>query len=352
MRFRPFGPLAKCYGPGIAQGVFSEGHMQRREFITLLGSGAAWPLAAHAQQPAMPVVGFLGAPAAAPYGRYVAAIHQGLREAGYVEGQNVTFEYRWADGHYDRLPTLAVDLVSRGVSVIICIGGAPAAVAAKATTSTIPIVVNISADPVKLGLVGSLNRPGGNVTGIAMLGVELEAKKLELLHQLIPASALVAVVVNPSNAQAESQVQDLQKAAQAIGQRILVLNAGTEHELENVFARAVHERADALFVGQDTFFTSEPNLIAALAARHAIPTMSPWRSHVEAGGLMSYGTNLTDAYRQAGIYAGRVLKGEKPGDLPVVQSVKFELIINLKTARALRLTIPDRVLAIADEVIE
>jgi putative ABC transport system substrate-binding protein len=326
--------------------------MQRREFITLLGGAAAWPLVARAQQPAMPVVGFLGAPAAALYARYVAAIHQGLREAGYVEGQNVTFEYRWADGHYDRLPTLAADLVSRHVSVIICIGGAPAAVAAKATTSTIPIVVNISADPVKLGLVGSLNRPGGNVTGIAMLGVELEAKKLELLHQLIPTSALIAVVVNPSNAQAEIQVQDLQKAAQAIGQRILVLNAGTEYELESVFARAVHERADALLVGQDTFFTSEPNLFAALMARHAIPTMSPWRSHVEAGGLISYGTNLVDAYRQAGIYTGRVLKGERPADLPVVQSVKFELVINLKTAKALRLTIPDRVLAIADEVIE
>jgi putative tryptophan/tyrosine transport system substrate-binding protein len=327
--------------------------VQRREFITLFGGAAAvWPLGAHAQQPAMPVIGFLGAPAAVHYARYLAAIHQGLKQTGYVEGQNLTVEYRWAEGHYDRLPTLATDLVRRQVSVIVCIGGAPAAVAAHAATSTIPIVVNISADPVKLGLVQSLSRPGGNVTGIAMVGVELEAKKLELLHELITSAALIAVLINPTNAQAEVQVVDLEKAARTMGQGIVVLNASIEDEIENAFTAAVAERAAALLVGQDTFFTSQPALFAALMGRHPIPSMSPWRSHVEAGGLMSYGTSLLDSYRQAGVYAGRILKGERPADLPVEQSVRFELVINLKTAKALGITVPPSLLARADEVIE
>ncbi len=293
--------------------------MNRREFITLLGgAAAAWPLASRAQQ--MPVVGFLGAPSPAPYARYVAAVHQGLKAAGYVEGQNVRFEYRWAEGHYDRLPALATELVDRHVAAIVPIGGAPATVAAKAATATVPIVFNMTADPLELALVASLNRPGGNVTGVAMMGVELEAKRLELLRELVPSSALIAVLVNPSNAQAETTL--------------------------------VRERAASLLVGADTFFTSLPTLFVVLTARHAIPAIYPWRGHVDAGGLMSYGASLLDAYRQTGVYTGRVLKGEKPADLPIVQPTKFELVINLKTAKAIGLTIPPTLLARADEVIE
>jgi putative ABC transport system substrate-binding protein len=300
----------------------------------------------------MPVIGFLGAPSASSYARYVDAVHLGLREAGYVEGRNVAFEYRWADGQYDRLPALAADLIARRVAVIVAIGGAPPTVAAKAATSTIPIVFNMTADPVELGLVASLNRPGGNMTGVAMLGVKLETKRFELLHEFVPPSALLAVLVNPRNPQVELQLQDVQSAARAIGQRILVLNASSEHEIEASFATLVRERAAALLVCADTYFASQPGLFVALTARHAVPAIYPWRSHADAGGLMSYGTSLLDAYRQAGIYAGRVLKGEKPAELPVMQAVKFELVVNLKSAKALGLDLPATLLAIADEVIE
>jgi putative tryptophan/tyrosine transport system substrate-binding protein len=318
--------------------------VKRREFILALGGAEAWPVVARAQQPGVPVVGFLGAPSAVPL-RYVAAVHQGLKEVGYVEHQNVAMEYRWADSQYDRLPALAADLVSRRVAVIIPIGGAPATVAAKAATSTIPIVFNLGADPVGLGLVTNLSRPG-------VMSLEIETKRLELLHELAPASSSLAILLNPSNAQAQTQEREAQRAARVIGRQVLVLKAGTEHEIEGAFATLVRERAGALLVGADTFFNSQATLFVVLTARHSIPTIYPFKSFVDAGGLMSYGTSLLDAYRQTGVYTGRVLKGEKPGDLPIAQPTKFELVINLKTARAIGIAIPPTLLARADEVIE
>jgi putative tryptophan/tyrosine transport system substrate-binding protein len=327
--------------------------VKRREFIALLGSAvAARPIAARAQQPAMPVVGFLGAPSAAPYARYVAAVHQGLKEVGYIEHQNVAMEYRWADGQYDRLPVLAADLVSRRVGVIVPVGGAPAVLAAKAATSSIPIVFNLGADPIQLGLVASLNRPGGNITGVAMMTLEIETKRLELLHELAPPSAPIAILINPSNAQAQGQEREIQRAASVIGRRVLVLSAGNEDEIEKAFALLMRERAGALLVATDTFFTTQAVFFVVLTARYSIPTVYPYRSYVDAGGLMSYGSSLLDAYRLTGVYSGRVLKGEKPADLPIVQATKFELILNLKTARAVGISIPPTLLARADEVIE
>ena len=326
--------------------------MRRRAFVTLLGGAAVWPLAARAQQRGLPVIGFLGAPSAAPYARYVAAVHQGLKEVGYVEHQNVAMEYRWADSQYDRLPALAADLVSRRVAVIVPIGGSPAVLAAKAATSTIPIVFNLGADPIELGLVTNLSRPGGNITGIAMMALEIETKQLQLLHELAPTSTSIAILLNPSSGQAQPQEREAQEAARVLGLQVLVLKASTEREIEQAFAALVRERAGALLVGADTFFVSQATLFVVLTARHSIPTIYPFRPYVDAGGLMSYGASLLDSYRQTGVYAGRVLKGEKPADLPIVQPTNFELVINLKTARAVGIAIPPTLLARADEVIE
>jgi len=324
--------------------------MRRREFITLLGGAVAWPLAVRAQQPAMPVIGFLqtGAPGATAH--LTAAFHRGLKEAGYVEGQNVEVVYRYADGQYDRLPALVADLVRHQVALIGAFGP-PAAQAAKAATTTIPIVFT-SSDPVRFGLVASINRPGGNATGVFVLTTDLEGKRLELLGELVSASAPVAVLINPTGEYAEKQAKDLQAGALRIGRQILILNASSERDIDDAFRTLIARQAAALLVAGDVFFDSRREQLIALAAYHGIPAIYQFREYVLAGGLMTYGTSITDSYRQAGVYAGRVLKGEKPGDLPVVQPTKFDLVINLKTAKALGLTIPDKLLALADEVIE
>jgi len=324
--------------------------MRRRDFISLLGSAAAWPLAADAQQGAMPVVGLLDQRSPDALASRLRAFRQGLNDAGFVEGQNVTIEYRWAENQADRLPELAADLVRRRVAVIAAPGGLAPAVAAKTATTTIPIVFVIAADPVRLGLVASLARPGGNLTGINALTGELTAKRLELLRELVPAATRVAVLVNPANA--ENPESEIETAARTIGLQIQVLKASTVREINTAFATFAPQRPDALFVGLDPFFNSRHIQLVHLATRYAVPASYPGREFAEAGGLMSYGANIVDAWRQAGSYAGRILKGAKAADLPVVQSSKFELVFNVQTATMLGLTVPDKLLVAADEVVE
>jgi putative ABC transport system substrate-binding protein len=326
-------------------------HIRRRHFITLLGGAVAWPLAARAQQPAMPVIGFLGSSAPVDRARYLTAFRQGLRERGYVEGQNVAIEYRWTQYQYDRLPDLAADLVRSQVTVIAA-HDTPSSVVAKAATTTIPIVFASGGDPVKLSLVASLNRPGGNVTGVTFVAAELGAKQLGLLHELQPGAVRVGVLVDPNFAVTQSFVSDVQAAALSIGKQIEVLEAPTGRDIDAAFARLAQKPIDALLVGPGSLFDNRRVQLATLAAYHRVPAIYPQREAAEAGGLMSYETSLSDAYRQAGVYTGRVLKGEKPVDLPVIQSVKFEFVINLNTARAFGLSFSPGLLAIADEVIE
>jgi ABC-type uncharacterized transport system substrate-binding protein len=328
--------------------------VKRRAFITLLGgAAAAWPLAARAQQAAMPVVGLVGGAGGDISTRYSTAFRKGLNETGIIERQNVTVEYHWLAGQYDRLPSLMSDLVRRRVAVIATPGSNPAALAAKAATATIPIVFGVGEDPVKLGLVASLARPGGNATGINIFNVEVAAKRLGLLHELVPNAARIAVLVNPANASsAESTLRYIPEAARAIGLQSQVLNASSNDEIDAVFAVLVRERLDALFVAPDSFFNSRRVQFATLSARDRIPAAYSDREIVEAGGLISYGTDFTDMCRQVGVYVGRILKGEKASDLPVVQATKFELVINVRTAKALGLEVPSTLLARADEVVE
>jgi putative tryptophan/tyrosine transport system substrate-binding protein len=326
--------------------------IKRREFIAGLGSAVVWPLTARAQQPAIPVIGFVDSGSAEASAGYVAAFRKGLGETGYVEGQNVTVEYHWLEGQYDRLPALMADLVRRRVAVIATPASFPASIAAKAATATIPIVFGVADDPVKLGLVASLARPGGNATGVNVFSTEVVAKRLGLLHELVPKAVRVAVLVNPANVVAELNLRDVQEAARTIGLQIHVLNASTSREIDAVFATLARERPDALFAAPDSFLTSRRVQITTLAARGGIAAAYSNRDFVVAGGLMSYGTDLADAYRQVGVYTRNILKGATPADLPVVQSTRFELLINLKAAKALGLTIPETLLATADEVIQ
>jgi putative ABC transport system substrate-binding protein len=327
--------------------------MNRRSFITLLGgAAAAWPIAARAQQPAVPVIGFLNPASPDAFADRLRAFRQGLKDTGYVEGENVAIVYRWAEDQLDRLPALAADLVRRQVAVIATVTS-HSTFAAKAATTSIPIIFSLAEDPVRLGLITSIARPGGNATGINILSGELVAKRLELLRELVPGAARVAVLVNPANATStETTVRDVELAARTIGLQIQVLNASTSREIDAAFAALARERPDALLVATDTLFTTRRVQMSLQAMRHAIPATYSAREVVEAGGLMSYGSNLTDALRQAGAYTGRILKGAKPADLPVVQASKFELVINHQTARMLGLTVPDKLLVAADEVIE
>ena len=326
--------------------------MRRRELIILLGGAAvAWPLTARAQQKAMPVIGYLGGTSPGRYAAYVAAFRQGLGETRYVEGQNVVIEYRWAEGSYDRLPALAADLVGRKVDVIAAGGGAPSALAAKSATSTIPIIFMVG-DAVEIGLVSNLARPGGNLTGFSVLNADLMPKRLELLSEMVPRAGVTALLVNPNNPNAERIIRDVQEAARAKGMQLAILKAGSESAIETAFASLVQLQAGALLVGGDPFFSRRREQLLALAARHAVPAIY-WESEFAvAGGLLTYGPSLTEIWRQAGAYVGRILAGASPADLPVQQPTRFELVINLKTAKALGLSVPQSILARADEVIE
>jgi putative ABC transport system substrate-binding protein len=327
--------------------------MKRREFITLLGgAAAAWPLVARAQQPVMPVLGFLNAASPQNYARPLSAFLKGLGESGYADGRNVAIEYRWADGRLDRLPVMAADLVHKQVAVIAATS-TPAALAAKSATTTIPIVFETGADPVQLGIVASLNRPGGNVTGVTQLSQEIAPKLLELLHELLPAARVMALLVNPTNpALSEAATKEMQAAARTLGLEFHILNASTERDFDGVFAKLIELRAGALVIGGEPLFTSHSEQLAVLAGRHGVPAVYKGREFAAAGGLLSYGSDIADSYRLTGIYTGRVLKGEKPADLPVQQATKVELIINLKTAKALGITVPLPLSGRADEVIE
>src|SRR3954454_21012223 len=327
--------------------------MRRREFIFAVGGAAAtaWPLAARAQ-PAIPVIGCLNSLAAAPIAHLLAAFRQGLSETGYIEDQNVKIEYRLAEGHYDRLPSLAADLVNRQVSVIATGGGTVSALAAKASTTTIPVVFISDSDPVKLGLVASINRPGGNVTGIHQLTAGLEAKRFELLHELVPAATRIAVLLNPNYSDFEAQIGEVQEAARSLGLQAHILKASDERDFDAAFSTVKDQRAGGLLVASDPFFFSRRSQIVALAAHHAVPAIYQFKEFADVGGLMSYGTRITDSYRQVGVYSGQILKGTKPTELPVVQSSKFEFVINLKTAKSVGVTISWGLLVQADEVIE
>jgi putative ABC transport system substrate-binding protein len=325
--------------------------MQRREFITLLGGAAAWPLGARAQQP-MPVIGFLCSGSPDSFAHLVDAFRRGLNETGYTEGRNVVIEYHWAKGRYDRLPTLAADHVRRGVAVVVAVGNTAAALAAKAATSTIPIVFNVGSDPVAVGLVASLNRPGGNLTGLTLFATSVAAKRLQLLCELAPAATVIGVLANYTNSSAEVEVTSVQDAAREIGRQIRVFNARNERDIDSIFTTLLEQPIGALYVGSDPLFTSQRTRIVGQAAVCKVPTMYFLREFVEAGGLCSYGADLSDNWRQVGIYTGQILKGEKVGELPVRLPTKFELVINLKTAKALGLTVPLTLLATADEVIE
>jgi putative ABC transport system substrate-binding protein len=327
--------------------------MIRREFIALAsGAAVAWPLVARAQQNAMPMIGFLSGGSPGAYAGRVAAFRKGLNESGFIDGQDAAIEFRWAQGQYDRLPVFAADLVRQKVAVIVSSGGDVAALSAKAATSSIPIVTVSGSDPVKTGLVVSFNRPGGNVTGASFVATELETKRLEILHDMVTTAAEIGILVNPTNPAAESRSKDLQMAARTLGLNVHIVGASSEGDLETAFGTLIQQRAGALLVSTDAFFTSQRGRLVALAARQALPTIYAWREFVEAGGLVSYGTIIDEVYRQVGIYTGRILKGEKPAELPFLRPTKFELVINLKTATALGLTIPQLILGRADEVIE